>query len=297
MNAPLRAREFQNAKASLRYEPSGAVLGAYVDGVDLRDDLDPSIVADIREALIEHKVLFYRDQDISHEDHIRFGRYFGDLEGHPITQHVPGHPEVLSIRNGEYAHLNDFTIPFIRAVNKWHADVTFRPAPSLGGVLRARTIPPRGGDTLFVDTEAVFADLHAPLQARLEGLTATHDILKSYGWKLNAEEQQALTEKHPPQDHPIVRVHPESGRKSLFVNAGFTTKINGLEQKESDVLLALLFDRIRVPEYQVRFKWSPNAIVFWDNRSTQHYPIADYWPHDREVERVTIAGDAPLGVR
>jgi taurine dioxygenase len=298
MNAPVRVSDFSEPRplSRIHIEPSSAVLGAEVHGVDLREELSADQVAELRQALIEHKVLFFRDQDISHDDHVRFGRYFGPLEGHPVTQHLDGHPEILRIRNGEYAYLNEFTIPFIRPINKWHADVTFRPAPSLGGVLRARQIPPRGGDTLFVDAEAVFNDLAKPFQARLEGLTATHDILKSYGWKLNDEEKAKLTAEHPPQSHPVVRVHPESGRKSIFVNHGFTTKIDGVEQAESDEILALLFDRVRVPEYQVRFSWSPNAIAFWDNRATQHYPIADYFPHDREVERVTIAGDVPFGV-
>ena len=298
MNAPIRAADFKAVRTSQapRIEPSGAALGAYVDNIDLRAPLSEAQVAELRAALIEHKVLFFRDQDISHDDHVRFGKYFGDLEGHPVTQHLDGYPEILRIRNGEYAYLNEFTIPFIRPVNKWHADVTFRDAPSFAGVLRAREIPPRGGDTLFTDTEAVFADLAAPMQQRLEGLTATHDILKSYGWKLNPEEQAALHAKHPPRSHPVVRVHPESGRKSIFVNHGFTTHIDGIDSKESEDILALLFDRIRVPEYQVRFKWTPNSIVFWDNRSTQHYPLADYYPHDREVERVTISGDVPRGV-
>jgi taurine dioxygenase len=240
-------------------------------------------------------VLVFRDQDVTYEQHASFGRYFGSLEGHPVTGHVDGHPEVLVIRNGEYQHLNDVTIGFIRPVNKWHADVTFREAPSLGGVLRARELPPKGGDTLFADMEAVLADIPFLMRARLDGLTATHDILKSYGWKLSPEEQAAMHEKHPPQSHPVVRVHPETGRPSLFVNFGFTTKIDGLDPKESDELLALLFDRIKSPEYQVRHTWRPNDIVFWDNRATQHYPVADYFPHDRQVERVTIVGDRPFG--
>ncbi|MBL8548992.1 MAG: TauD/TfdA family dioxygenase [Hyphomonadaceae bacterium] len=284
------------AERALTITPSGAALGATVEGLDLREELAPGFVAALRAALVEHKVLFFHDQDISHEDHIRFGRYFGVLEGHPVTQHVEGHPEILSIRNGEYAFLNETTIPFIRAVNKWHADVTFRPAPSLAGLLRARIIPPRGGDTLFADMGAVYADLPADLRARLDGLTATHDILKSYGWKLSPEERETLSRKHPPRSHPVVRVHPESGERSIFVNSAFTTHIDGLSPSESEETLAFIYDRIRgIPEYQVRFKWSPNAIVFWDNRSTQHYPIADYWPHERVVERVTIVGDVPVG--
>ncbi len=296
MNAPVRA--FAPALAidnTIEVTPSSASRGAEISGVDLREDLNPITVAQIRAALLEHKVLVFRDQDISHDDHVRFARYFGDIEGHPVTGHVENRPEILSIKNGEYQFVNELTIPFIRAVNKWHADVTFREAPALGAVLRARTIPPRGGDTLFADTTAAYADLPPDLRARLDTLTATHDILKSYGWKLSPAEAAELTAKHPPQSHPVVRVHPETGEKSLFVNHGFTTKIDGLGKAESDELLALLFERVRIPEYQVRIQWTPNTVLFWDNRATQHYPVADYWPAERAVERVTIVGDKPVG--
>lgn len=297
MNAPVRTLALAYPlDTGLDIIPSGAALGADVYGADLTRPLDSETVAALRAALNEHKVLFFRDQDISHEDHLRFGRYFGELEGHPVTGNVPGFPEILKIENGEYAYLNDLTIPFIRATNKWHTDVTFRDAPSALGILRARKIPPRGGDTLFADSVAAFEDLPAELKTRLEGLTATHDILKSYGWKLTQEEAAELSAKHPPISHPVVRVHPETGEKALYVNHGFTTKIDGLPEKESADLLAPLFDRVRIPEYQVRFKWSENAIVVWDNRSTQHYPIADYYPHGRIVERVTVVGDKPFGV-
>ena len=296
MNAPLRQPlRIQNAPDTITIRPTNAIIGAEIDGVDLTHPLPPESVALIRAALLKHKVIFFRDQDITHDEHARFGRYFGELEGHPVTGHVQGHPEVLVIRNGEYQHLNETTIAFIRPVNKWHADVTFREAPSFAGVLRARELPPKGGDTLFADMEAVYADIPFFVRARLDGLTATHDILKSYGWKLSDEEKAELVAQNPPQSHPVVRVHPETGARSLFVNFGFTTKIDGLEEKESDDLLAYLFERIKSPEYQVRFTWTPNAIAFWDNRATQHYPVADYWPHDRQVERVTITGDRPFG--
>ncbi len=296
MNAPLRRPLIvQNSPESIGIHPTNAVIGAEISGVDLTYALPEESVALIRAALLQHKVLFFRDQDLTYDQHARFGRYFGPLEGHPVTSHIDGHPEVLVIRNGEYQHLNETTIGFIRPVNKWHSDVTFREAPSLGGVLRARELPPKGGDTLFADMEAVYADIPFLMRARLDGLIATHDILKSYGWKLSPEEQAAMTAEHPPQSHPVVRVHPETGARSLFVNFGFTTKIDGLEPQDSDELLAFLFDRIKSPEYQVRFTWTKNAIAFWDNRSTQHYPVADYWPHDRQVERVTIAGDTPFG--
>lgn len=298
MNAPLRRPLIvQNSPESINIHPTNAILGAEISGLDLTCALPDETVALVRAALLKHKVLVFRDQDVTYEQHARFGRYFGSLEGHPVTGHVDGHPEVLVIRNGEYQHLNEITIGFIRPVNKWHADVTFRAAPSLGGVLRARELPPKGGDTLFADMEAVYADIPFLMRVRLDGLTATHDILKSYGWKLSPEEQAAMHAKHPPQSHPVVRVHPETGARSLFVNFGFTTKIDGLEQQESDELLAFLFDRIKSPEYQMRHTWGLNDIVFWDNRATQHYPVADYFPHDRQVERVTIEGDVPFGVQ
>jgi taurine dioxygenase len=299
MNAPVRnvsARALRVIEDDLIIRPTGDALGAEISGLDLTRPLAPHQVDTLRAALLAHKVLFFRDQDISYADHIRFGAYFGALEGHPVTQHVEGHPEILSIRNGEYQLLNDLTIGFIRPINKWHADVTFRDAPSMGGVLRARQIPPRGGDTLFADMEAVYDDIPIFQRDYLDKLTATHDILKSYGWKLSDAERAALTAKHPPKSHPVVRVHPETGRRSIFVNFGFTTKIDGVPEKESEELLAFLFDRIKSPEYQTRFKWTPNAVVFWDNRATQHYPVADYYPHDRAVERVTISGDVPFGV-
>jgi taurine dioxygenase len=275
--------------------PYSAVLGAEVSGVDLRKPLTDGEVSALREALLRHKVLVFREQDLSYEDHTRFAQSFGPLEGHPVTGHVPGHPEILVIRNGEYQFLNETTIPFIRPVNKWHADVTFRPAPSLGAVLRAREVPPRGGDTLFADMEAVYADVPTFVRDRLDHLTATHDILKSYGWKLTGDEAAELHSRHPPVSHPVVRVHPETGARSIFVNHGFTSRIDGLSEQESQEILGLLFERVKCPEYQVRISWAPNTVLLWDNRSTQHYPVADYWPHDRQVERVTISGDRPFG--
>jgi taurine dioxygenase len=297
MSTSARIPEFVQAhwNTALEIEPTGAALGAYVGGIDLREALDSALVDELRDALVQHKVLFFRNQNISHENHLRFARYFGALERHPVTQHVEGHPEILRVRNGEYAYLEEADAPFIRPVNKWRAEATFRAAPPLGGVIRARLLPPRGGDTVFADTEAAYADLEPALQERIEHLTATHDLLKNRGEKLRSAERALLRSQNPPQSHPVVRIHPESGRRSIFVNPSFTTRIDGVEEKESDRLLALLFDRIRVHEYQVRFGWTPNAVVLWDNRSTQLYPIADYWPHDREIERVTIVGDAPMG--
>lgn len=291
-HAPIVADEVPDY-AGLTVTPVSTMLGAEISGLDLREPLTPEIVAAIRAALLRHKVVFFRDQDISHEDHVRFGRYFGELEGHPVTSHVPGFPEILHIEAADGMKLREEIVPLVRVANKWHTDVTFRAAPSMGGVLRARHLPPLGGDTLFADTAAIYRDLPQALKDRLAGLTAEHDIIQSYGYRVDQAKRDELRAAYPLMVHPVVRTHPETGEKHLFVNKVFTTRILGLPEDEARTLLAELLDRVKTPEYQVRFRWTPNAIVFWDNRATQHYAILDYWPQERIVERVTIVGDAP----
>jgi len=291
-HAPIVADEVPDY-AGLTVTPVSTVLGAEISGLDLREPLTPEIVAAIRAALLRHKVVFFRDQDISHEDHVRFGRYFGELEGHPVTSHVPGFPEILHIEAADGMKLREEIVPLVRVANKWHTDVTFRAAPSMGGVLRARHLPPLGGDTLFADTAAIYRDLLQALKDRLADLTAEHDIIQSYGYRVDQAKRDELRAAYPPMVHPVIRTHPETGEKHLFVNKVFTTRILGLPEDEARTLLADLLDRVKTPEYQVRFRWTPNAIVFWDNRATQHYAILDYWPQERIVERVTIVGDAP----
>lgn len=261
-----------------------------MSGVDLRRPLDSTAVSDLKDALFRHKVLVFRDQDITHAEHIRFGRYFGDLEGHPVTAHVPGHPEILHIEAGDGLKLTDQVLPFLRPANKWHTDVTFREKPSFAGILRARTLPDIGGDTLFTDTAAIYNDLPDSVKNRIESLDAEHDILQSFGWRITEEKREQLRREHPPQVHPVVRRHPVTGERHLFVNHVFTTRIIGLPEEESKELLAYLIDRVKTPEYQVRIRWSANAITVWDNQATQHYAILDYWPAERVMERVTVAG-------
>lgn len=291
-HAPISAADAPDY-AGLTVTPVSTVLGAEISGLDLRQPLMPEVVAAIRAALLRHKVVFFRDQDISHEDHVRFGRYFGELEGHPVTSHVPGFPEILHIEAADGMKLSEEIAPLARVANKWHTDVTFRAAPSMGGVLRARHLPPLGGDTLFADTAAIYRDLPQALKDKLATLTAEHDILQSYGYRVDQAKRDELRAAYPLMIHPVIRTHPETGEKHLFVNKVFTTRILGLPEDEARTLLADLLDRVKTPEYQVRFRWTPNAIVFWDNRATQHYAILDYWPQERVVERVTIVGDAP----
>ncbi len=292
MNAITDRHRFETEVVEgLTFVPAGPVLGAEVEGVDLREELSPGVVAAIRGGLNRYKVLFFRDQDISHEDHIRFGRHFGDLEGHPVTATVPGHPEILHIEAADGLKLREDILPIVRPANKWHTDVTFREKPSFAGILRARTLPPLGGDTIFADTAAIYADLPAEVKEKIGRLKAEHDILQSFGYRVDEVKRRELSEQYPPRAHPVVRTHPETGEKHLFVNHVFTTRILGLDDEEGRDLLAYLVDRVKAPEYQVRFRWSPNAIVFWDNRATQHYAVLDYWPDYRAVERVTVRGD------
>lgn len=296
MNAITDPRTFADAAqaAGLTFNPAGPVLGAEVSGLDLRQPLSPRAVEALRAGLVRHKVLFFRDQDISHDDHVRFGRYFGELEGHPVTATVPGFPEILHIEAADGLKVSEEILPIAKAANKWHTDVTFREKPSFAGILRARKIPELGGDTLFADTAAVYADLPLDIREKIDGLQAEHDILRSFGYRVSAEKREQLAKDYPPRLHPVVRHHPVTGEKHLFVNHVFTSRIVGLPEDEAASLLTFLTDRVKQPEYQVRFRWSPNAIVFWDNTATQHYATLDYWPHERVVERVTVVGtDTP----
>lgn len=271
--------------------PSTPTIGAEISGLDLDRPLT-AVEADLlRAAWLRFKVVFFRDQDISHESHVRLGRLFGDLEGHPVIPSVKGFPEILRIEGVEGVQLTAETLAPFQAYNKWHTDVTFRQQPSIASILRARVLPPLGGDTMWADTAAAYAGLPQPVKDRIEGLEAEHDIVRSFGGRVSEEKRAQLARDFPPVRHPVVRTHPETGEKILYVNYTFTSRIVGVSEEESDSLLRLLFDRIKVPEYQVRFRWTPNAIGIWDNRSTQHYAVGDYWPAHRVLERVTVSGD------
>ena len=177
--------------------------------------------------------------------------------------------------------------------NIWHSDVSWREVPSLGSVLRARAVPEVGGDTLWSDMEAAYQGLPDDLKERIDGLRAIHDFSQSFGFGLTPEQLEESRKKFPPAEHPVVRTHPRTGRKSIYVNGIFTSHVVGMEPEESDALLRRLFQEARVPEYQCRFRWEPNSIAFWDNRAVQHYASSDYWPQKRVMERVTVIGDRP----
>ena len=268
--------------------PLTPTIGAVVEGADLRIPAAP-LCAAIRQALLRWKVLFFYDNDITAAEQVTLARQFGELETHPVVPHVPGLPEVSVIIHDRNSRGNQ---------NMWHSDVTWRPEPSWGSILRAIEIPAVGGDTLFADMGAAYDGLPPALKARIEGRRAVHEmgylraIMRNQG--MSKEETDETLRKFPPREHPMVRTHPETGRKTLFVNAVFTRRIVGMEPAESSALLNELFARAAVPEYQCRFRWRRNAIAFWDNRATQHYAVSDYWPERRHMERVSIAGDRPF---
>ena len=283
---------FETARSlGVSISPATPTIGAEISGLDLDRPLTPGEAELLRAAWLRFKVVFFRDQDISHESHVRLGRLFGELEGHPVIPSVDGYPEILRIEGVEGVQLTAETLAPFQAYNKWHTDVTFRHKPSIASILRARHLPPLGGDTMWADTAAAWAGLPQPVKDRIEGLEAEHDIVRSFGGRVSEEKRAQLARDFPPARHPVVRRHPETGEKILYVNYTFTSRIIGVSEEESDSLLRLLFDRIKVPEYQLRFRWTPNAIGIWDNRSTQHYAVGDYWPEYRLLERVTVSGD------
>ena len=266
-------------------EPLSPTVGAEIGGVDLGRPLDDATLAELRRALLEYKVIFFRDQDITTEEHLAFARRFGELEVHPFAPHKDGYPEVLLLEKNDQVGGYE---------NVWHSDVTWRLQPSLGSVLRALEVPQVGGDTLFCDMYAAYDGLDDDVRASLEGLRAVHDFTYTFGRLLDADTLAKRQKEFPPAFHPVVRTHPETGRKALYVNAAFTSHLEGRSRAESRELLDRLYRQATVPEYQCRFRWRPGSIAFWDNRAVQHYAASDYWPQRRVMERVTIIGDTPM---
>jgi len=270
--------------AEIGIEPLSPTIGAEISGVDMSKPLDEPSTAVVRQALLDWKVIFFRDQDVSTDEHVEFSRHFGELEVHPFGQNKAGHPEVLLLENGPDSK---------SYINVWHSDVTWRLEPSLGSLLRAIEVPSLGGDTMFANMEAAYEGLGDELKERIDGLVATHDFMAAFGGGLNEEDQAKMRKKYPIAEHPVVRTHPETGRKSIYVNAAFSSGIKGMDDREAFGLLHQLYQTARIPEYQVRFKWRKNSVAFWDNRGAQHYPISDYFPAVRRMERVTVVGSKP----
>jgi taurine dioxygenase len=270
-------------------ERIGRHLGAEVHGLDLKRPLDPATFAAFEAALVEHKVLVVRDQNLTTAEHVEVSRLFGELEVHPFRPEGE-FPEIMVLDNNKDNP--------VLSTDVWHSDTTFRLRPTRYTILRCEIMPKTGGDTLWCDMEAVYANLSDRFRAMIDGLRATHDFQNFRTLFKNTPEDRErlrrMEELYPNPSHPVVRTHPVSGGRSLYVNPQFTIRIDELNEDESRALLALLFAQVHVPEFQFRLRWTPGAIVFWDNVSTQHYAANDYYPERRRMERTAVIGDMPF---
>ena len=282
---------------SIRVEPLTCAIGAELANVDLGvASREPSLVAEIRALLLAHKVLFFRDQGMSRAEHVAFARHFGELEDHPVAGSDPDHPGLVRIYKSP-------DTPNDRYENAWHTDATWRENPPFGCVLRCVECPPVGGDTMWANMVAAYEGLPAHVKQQIAGLRARHSIEASFGAAMPIEKRHALKAQFPDAEHPVVRTHPETGEKVLFVNA-FTTHFTNFHTPEhvrfgqdyspgGSLLLNYLISQAYVPEYQVRFRFRRNSVAIWDNRCTQHYAVQDFWPAVRNLERAGIVGDTP----
>ena len=270
--------------ASIQVEKLTPHAGAEIRGVDLSRPLDERTFKEIHAALIDNGVIFFRDQHLTPDQQKAFGRLFGELHMHPAApRELPEHPEILVIHADEKSkHV---------AGENWHSDVSCDLEPPMGSILYMHELPPVGGDTLFASMYAAYEGLSEPMKRFLEPLTAMHEGEHVYRGRYGVNDAGKV---FPKAEHPIVRTHPVSGRKALYVNGGFTTKIVQLKRPESDALLQFLYRHVETPEFHCRFRWQVNSIAFWDNRCMQHHAMWDYYPQRRHGHRVTIKGDTPF---
>jgi taurine dioxygenase len=270
----------------------GGNIGAEIRGLDLRKPLSPQQFEALHAVFVRHEVLVFRDQDISLEEQMAFAQRFGELSIHPFSPNLDDKREVIVL---DYSADNPPAL-----TDQWHSDETFRLAPPAATLLRAKVVPEFGGDTLFASMTAAYTGLSERMKQYIHGLEAIHDFKPWRHLFTSSEAHQArlreLEREFPNPSHPVVRVHPVTGRRLINVNAQFTTKIKGLKDEESQMILQYLYGRAQIPEFQLRVKWQPNTMVMWDNRSTQHYAPHDYYPQRRTMNRVTVGGDAVIGV-
>jgi taurine dioxygenase len=261
------------------------IIGAEIGGVDLSKPLGNRALDEIHRALAENLVVFFRDQHITQDQHAAFGRSFGDLHIHPAAPHEPDRPELMIIHA-------DKDSPRANGEG-WHSDVSCDVEPPMGSILYIRECPPVGGDTLFASMYAAYEALSERMKRYLDGLTAIHDGEDSYrGTYANYGIQDKPS--YPRAEHPVVRTHPVTGRKAIYVNRGFTKRLVGVPRDESEGMLRYLFEHVENSLFQCRFRWRANSIAFWDNRCVQHRAMWDYWPATRSGNRVTVKGDRPV---
>jgi taurine dioxygenase len=277
-------------ETAMQVKPLTPTIGAVVEGVDLGQGVSADLAEALRRALLKHQVIFFEDQQMTPVQHRDFAARFGALHTHPLYPGVPEAPELFILDN----HAGNPTDN-----DAWHTDVTFIETPPMGSILYAKSLPPNGGDTIWANMKAAYEALSPTFREFLSGLDAVHDFARGFpqqGIVANAsgaEKHAKALAEHPPVLHPVVRTHPETGEDGLFVNFGFTARIKGLRRKESDAILNMLFEHVTKPEFQVRWRWSDNAVAFWDNRVTQHYAVNDYLPARRVMNRATILGERP----
>lgn len=262
-------------------KPLTLSIGAEIEGVDLRQPLSNAQAQAVHDALMQHQVIFFRGQEgLSHEAHKAFGRLFGELAIHSGVPGIEGHPEIVAIHA-------DADSQYVAGEN-WHSDLTMNPEPPMGSILYMHTIPPVGGDTCWASMYAAYEGLSDRMKAYIDGLTAIHD-----GDHVYRPLFPDVDRRYPSSTHPIVRTHPVTKRKALFVNASYVIRIPEVPKEESDAILNYLYLHCTNPNFQVRFRWSPHSVAFWDNRCTQHLAVWDYYPQLRSGYRVTVAGDRP----
>jgi len=295
MAAPTAVRA--QARGSISVEPLTCALGAELGNVNLGDaSRDDALFGQIKALLLEYKVLFLRDQDITRAEHVAFARRFGELEDHPVVGSDPDHPGLVRIYKGPDSRDEQYE-------NAYHCDATWRERPQMGAVLRCVECPPVGGDMIWVDMAKAYSRLPEHVKTQIAGLRARHSIEASFGAAMPIDRRLALHAQYPDAEHPVVCTHPQTGEKVLFVNA-FTTHFTNYHtpanvrfgqdfNPAASQLLNYLISQAFIPEFQVRFRWKKNSVAFWDNRSTQHYAVMDYPPCHRKMERAGIIGDTP----
>jgi taurine dioxygenase len=270
-------------------EPIGPTIGAEIHNIDFRLPPDTDTYARLEAALVEHKVIYARNQDLTPIQQVVVGRMLGELEVHPFRPEGE-FPEILVLDN----HRDNPVL----STDVWHSDTTFRECPTRYSILRCLIMPKVGGDTLWADMCAAYDGLSEPIRRLIDPLAAVHDFIPFRtlysGSDADAAKLREMEKKFPNPTHPVARTHPVTGRKAIYVNPQFTKHIVGLAADESRALLDLLYAQAQVPEYQFRLRWKPGTIAFWDNRSTQHYAANDYYPNRRRMERVAVMGDKPI---
>ncbi|MBC8227821.1 MAG: TauD/TfdA family dioxygenase [Gammaproteobacteria bacterium] len=274
---------------TIKIKPYTEALGAEILNINLGRKLSDKNLSLIKDAINKYHVLFFRDQDITSNQFINFGKNFGSLEIHPLIPTLPGHPEIIEMKS-----LETGPAPMARNSEVWHSDMSYTKVPPYAGILKAMNIPESGGNTMFLNAALAYEALSGSMKKFLSKLKAVHSIVKT----MNNDELLdsnslkrfiMMNEKLPPIEHPIIRTHPETGKKLIFVNEIFTSHITGLNSNESDAILQLLYRHIHNPNFQCRFIWQQNSIAFWDNQITQHYAVADY-SSLRTMHRLTVDG-------